>query len=73
MTPATPVRAIISKAGVRVKCTGCREEIFNKRKIHLDGKMQCKACAGEAYYRHLGAPLPVPQGKAPFAIDEGEG
>lgn len=37
----------------RVKCDECGEGINDRREIVLDGRMLCKACAGEAYYVKL--------------------
>lgn len=46
----TPVETIISKAGVRVNCERCGEEIINEREIHTQGQTLCRACAGAGYY-----------------------
>lgn len=42
---------IISRAGVRVNCDRCGEEIINEREQQLDGQRLCRACAGDAYYQ----------------------
>lgn len=47
------VGSIISKAGVRVNCETCLEEIINEREVLRNGKVLCKSCAGEAYYRAI--------------------
>jgi formylmethanofuran dehydrogenase subunit E len=47
---ATSVGQIISRAGVRVNCEGCGEEIINEREIILSGHIFCHACALEGYY-----------------------
>ena len=47
----TPVEQIVSRAGVRVICSMCGEEIINQRELLLDGNIICRACAGAAYYR----------------------
>lgn len=47
----TPITEIISRAGVRVNCDICGEEIINEREICNDNQMLCKACYGIAYYR----------------------
>jgi formylmethanofuran dehydrogenase subunit E len=47
----TPVEKIISRAGVRVNCSICGEEIINEREISRDGLMLCRSCAGIGYYR----------------------
>lgn len=51
----TPVEALISRAGVRVNCMLCGEEIINERQVQRDGLLLCKACAGEAYYQQVAA------------------
>lgn len=48
----TPVKAIVSRPGVRVNCDLCREEIMNRREIRREGLVLCRACAGYSYY-HL--------------------
>ncbi len=58
---ATPVtltlslEALVSRAGYRVTCARCGEEILNEREIVRDGHPLCRACAGPAYYRDLQA------------------
>ncbi|MDI6696065.1 MAG: FmdE family protein [Anaerolineales bacterium] len=47
----TPIEALISRAGVRVNCEMCGEEIINEREIMQDGIILCKACVGKAYYQ----------------------
>lgn len=46
----TPVAEIVSRAGVRVNCAHCGEEIINEREVTCDGVVLCQACAGPAYY-----------------------
>ena len=41
----------VSKAGYRVTCAECGEEIINEREVLKDGLTLCRACAGERYYR----------------------
>ncbi len=53
----TPVVSIISRAGVRVNCYDCGEEIINERDIIHAGRILCQACASPAYYKT------VPPGK----------
>lgn len=43
---------IISRAGVRVNCAICGEEIINEREIMIDNQPVCVACAGNAYYSY---------------------
>ncbi len=45
-----PVGNIISKAGVRVDCAKCGEEIINEREVVQDGIILCRTCAGQSYY-----------------------
>jgi formylmethanofuran dehydrogenase subunit E len=51
----TPIEKIISRAGCKVLCAHCGEEIMNEREIIQDGLVLCRACAGEAYYQPLEA------------------
>lgn len=46
----TPARSLISRAGVRVNCAACGEEILNERYVARDGRALCLPCAGEGYY-----------------------
>ncbi|MBX3081393.1 MAG: TraR/DksA C4-type zinc finger protein [Anaerolineae bacterium] len=41
---------LISRAGHRVTCEECGEEIINEREVRKDGRVLCLACAGSAYY-----------------------
>lgn len=45
-----PIERIISRAGVRVNCDICGEEIMNEREIQQDGLVLCRACAHGGYY-----------------------
>ena len=45
------LEALISKAGVRVNCAHCGEEIINQREVLRDGNLYCVACAQTAYYQ----------------------
>jgi formylmethanofuran dehydrogenase subunit E len=47
---------IISKPNVRVKCSGCGEEIINERQVKVGNAVLCRACAGMGYYRLYDAP-----------------
>ena len=46
-----PVEAIVSRAGVRVHCDFCGEEIINEREIYQGDLILCRGCAGLAYYQ----------------------
>lgn len=50
VTLTTPARRLVSRAGVRVNCEACGEEIINEREVSRDGRVLCRACAGPAYY-----------------------
>jgi len=47
----TPVEQIVSRAGVRVNCDMCGEEIMNEREMLREGLTLCCACADGGYYR----------------------
>ncbi|MSP12972.1 MAG: formylmethanofuran dehydrogenase [Chloroflexi bacterium] len=51
-----PLERIISRAGVRVACAACGEEIINEREITLAGQILCRSCAGGRYYQSGVAP-----------------
>ncbi len=46
----TPIGQIVSRAGVRVNCAVCGEEIINEREMMWGERPLCVACAGPAYY-----------------------
>lgn len=54
----TPIAAIVSRAGVRVNCDLCGEEIINEREIVRDESTLCRSCASEGYY-HIVADFAV--------------
>ena len=47
----TPINKIVSRAGVRVNCEICGEEIINEREIIHKEITLCKSCAGKSYYQ----------------------
>lgn len=47
----TPVGEIISRAGVRVNCCVCGEEIINEREVIVQGQPYCRTCIGQGYYK----------------------
>jgi formylmethanofuran dehydrogenase subunit E len=51
-----PLQTIISRAGRRVLCQRCGEEIMNEREVVVEGVILCRACAGAGYYRQVGTP-----------------
>lgn len=52
---ATPVETLVSRAGVRVNCALCGEEIINEREIVREGLILCRGCALPAYYQPVPA------------------
>lgn len=48
---AQDVRTIVSNPNARAVCDVCEEEIFNGREVLRAGRIVCRACAGQAYYR----------------------
>ncbi len=50
---------LLSKAGCRVICQVCGEEIINEREVLRDGLMLCRSCAGERYYRSIDETAPL--------------
>lgn len=56
-----PLRHIISRAGVRVVCVACGEEVINERElVQADGRPLCQACAGRPYYTADSYPALLP-------------
>lgn len=47
----TPIEAVVSRAGVRVNCDVCGEEIINEREVRHDRQVLCRSCAGQGYYQ----------------------
>lgn len=45
-----PLSQIISRAGARIICDQCGEEIINEREVIQGAKRFCRACAGQGYY-----------------------
>jgi formylmethanofuran dehydrogenase subunit E len=55
VTLTVDLQAIVSKAGLRVPCARCGEDIMNAREIQREGIVFCARCAGvDDYY----VPLP---------------
>jgi formylmethanofuran dehydrogenase subunit E len=44
---------LISRAGHRVICEACGEEIINEREVFIDGACLCRACADGGYYQQV--------------------
>ena len=55
----TSISEIVSRAGVRVDCGFCGEEIINQREIMRNGMPLCKSCAGSSYYQVMPAQEPA--------------
>lgn len=67
----TPAAQLISRAGVRVNCAQCGEEIINEREVWRNGLALCRSCAGEAYFyrdtiANFWAYQPLPMTEQPF-------
>lgn len=45
-----PIQHIVSRAGVRINCERCGEEIINEREVNINGQSLCRACASGGYY-----------------------
>jgi formylmethanofuran dehydrogenase subunit E len=58
VTLQTPLQEIVSRAGVRVNCDLCGEEIINERQVTTTYGVFCRACAGTGYYEP--APIALP-------------
>jgi formylmethanofuran dehydrogenase subunit E len=56
----TPIEAILSRAGVRINCEICGEEIINEREVEHAGMRLCRSCAGQGYYQPLLETLALP-------------
>jgi formylmethanofuran dehydrogenase subunit E len=46
-----PLAEVMGRAGVRVICERCQEEIINGREVVDGGVVLCRSCAGQPYYR----------------------
>lgn len=67
VTLTTPVKAIVSRAGVRVNCAVCGEEIINERELLVGGRPLCQSCAGSGYYQ-VTALETVPIARTPYDL-----
>lgn len=50
VTLRMPIAALVGKAGARINCDSCGEEIINQREVIWETRILCRACAGQAYY-----------------------
>ncbi len=48
---STPLDVLLGRAGERIHCWRCGEEVLDQRQVWRDGKPFCRSCAGETYYR----------------------
>jgi len=62
---------ILSRSGVKTVCEICNEEIINGREIVSDGRISCRACAGDSYF-HASVAVDVSQdnGASYTSMDE---
>lgn len=52
--PRQSIASIISRAGARVACDACGEEIMNERDVSVYGRTLCVPCAGgKSYYLQI--------------------
>jgi len=51
---STPIKTIVSRAGRRVNCSSCGEEIINEREQIIDGRPHCITCVHGGYYNVVG-------------------
>lgn len=50
---AIDLERLISRAGVRVNCEICGEEILNEREVLRAGSVLCRPCAGDSYFERI--------------------
>lgn len=63
-----PAESILSRAGRKVECQACGEEIINDRHVFHEGTVLCRTCLGQGYYTLLVYPLEVaPVESSPLA------
>jgi formylmethanofuran dehydrogenase subunit E len=48
-----PLEKLLSKPAYRVNCEACGEEVINEREVTLEGRVLCRGCAGQSYYRSV--------------------
>lgn len=60
VTLTTPIETMISRAGVRVNCDMCGEEIINEREVIREGLTFCQGCANPYYQSVLAPSIPLP-------------
>jgi formylmethanofuran dehydrogenase subunit E len=45
----TPLEVLLGRAGLRVECARCGEDVMNDRQVHVVDQVLCRGCAGDAY------------------------
>ena len=65
-----PIEKIVSRAGVRVNCERCGEEIINEREVVLDGQVLCHRCAFGGYYKPDRPETEASKKKCKFSLDK---
>jgi formylmethanofuran dehydrogenase subunit E len=53
------VEELVSRAGVRINCVACGEEIINEREVMVDNLAYCRSCWGQSYYQVTAQALPM--------------
>jgi len=53
------IKEIVSRAGVRMICDVCGEEIINEREVWRETAVLCRSCAGESYYAVANTPQAI--------------
>ena len=49
-----PLAALLGRAGMRVECDACGEEVMNGREAVVGAVRVCRGCAGESYWSTVG-------------------
>lgn len=62
------LQTIISRHGLRVVCAECGEDIINEREVRVNGRVLCRACAGDSYYAAIADHLPDPYNPIALAV-----
>lgn len=61
-----PLQELLGRAGSRVSCMRCHEEIMNDRQVRIGDRVLCRGCDGDRYYTQAD-PLDVSRGWASSA------
>lgn len=49
----TPLQELLGRAGVRVECSRCGEDVINDRQVQVIDQVLCRGCAGDAYFARV--------------------